>query len=35
MVHVAPVYKSQKQYHKLLETHVEELSSLQQLYNAF
>jgi PPK2 family polyphosphate:nucleotide phosphotransferase len=32
--HVAPVYKSKKQYHKLLEAHVEELSSLQQLHYA-
>ena len=32
--HVAPVYKSKKQYHKLLEAHVEGLSSLQQLHYA-
>jgi len=32
--HVAPVYKSKKQYHKLLETHVEELSALQHLHYA-
>ena len=32
--HVAPVYKSKKQYHKLLEAHVEALSSLQQLHYA-
>ena len=32
--HVAPVYKSKKQYHKLLDAHVEELSSLQQLHYA-
>jgi PPK2 family polyphosphate:nucleotide phosphotransferase len=32
--HVAPVYQSKKQYHKLLEAHVEELSSLQQLHYA-
>ena len=31
---VPPVYKSKKQYHKLLEAHVEELSSLQQLHYA-
>jgi len=32
--HVAPVYRSQKQYHKLIEDHVESLSSLQQLHYA-
>ena len=32
--HVAPVYKSKKQYHKLLEAHVEALSSLQRLHYA-
>jgi PPK2 family polyphosphate:nucleotide phosphotransferase len=32
--HVAPVYKSKKQYHKLIEDHVESLSSLQQLHYA-
>ena len=32
--HVAPVYKSKKQYHKLLEAHEEALSSLQQLHYA-
>ncbi len=31
---VAPVYKSKKQYHKLLEAHEEALSSLQQLHYA-
>ncbi len=31
---VAPVYKSKKQYHKLLKTHVEELSALQNLHYA-
>lgn len=31
---VDPVYKSKKQYHKLLEEHVEELSSLQRLHYA-
>jgi PPK2 family polyphosphate:nucleotide phosphotransferase len=32
--HVAPLYQSKKQYHKLLEAHVEELSSLQRLHYA-
>ena len=32
--HVAPVYKSKKQYHKLLKAHVEELSALQHLHYA-
>ena len=32
--HVAPVYKSKKKYRKLLEAHVAELSSLQQLHYA-
>lgn len=32
--HVKPVYKSRKQYHKLLEEHVEELSKLQRLLYA-
>ena len=32
--HVAPVYKSKKQYHKLIEDHVESLSLLQQLHCA-
>ena len=32
--HVAPVYKSKAQYHKLLGTHVEELSALQRLHYA-
>jgi PPK2 family polyphosphate:nucleotide phosphotransferase len=32
--HAAPVYKSKKQYRKLLEEHVEALSSLQQLHYA-
>ena len=32
--HVAPVYKSKKQYHKLIEEHAELLSSLQQLHYA-
>ena len=32
--HVAPVYKSKKQYHRLLEAHVEELSALQHLHYA-
>jgi PPK2 family polyphosphate:nucleotide phosphotransferase len=32
--HVAPVYKSKKQYHKLLEAHEEALSSLQELHYA-
>jgi PPK2 family polyphosphate:nucleotide phosphotransferase len=32
--HVKPVYKSKKQYHKLLEEHVEELSELQRLHYA-
>ena len=32
--HVAPIYKSKKQYHKLLEAHEEALSSLQQLHYA-
>ena len=31
---VKPVYKSKKKYHKLLEAHVEELSSLQRLHYA-
>jgi PPK2 family polyphosphate:nucleotide phosphotransferase len=31
---VAPVYRSKKQYHKLLEAHVEALSSRQQLHYA-
>lgn len=31
---VKPFYKSKKRYHKLLEKHVEELSSLQQLHYA-
>ncbi|MGZ8901087.1 MAG: polyphosphate kinase 2 family protein, partial [Limisphaerales bacterium] len=31
---VEPVYKSKKKYHKLLEEHVEELSSLQRLHYA-
>ncbi len=31
---VTPVYKSKKQYHKLLEAHVEKLASLQQLHYA-
>jgi PPK2 family polyphosphate:nucleotide phosphotransferase len=31
---VKPVYKSKKQYQKLLQEHVEELSSLQQLHYA-
>jgi PPK2 family polyphosphate:nucleotide phosphotransferase len=31
---VAPLYKSKKQYHKLLEAHAEALSSLQQLHYA-
>ena len=30
----APVYKSKKQYHKLLEAHAKELSSLQRLHYA-
>jgi PPK2 family polyphosphate:nucleotide phosphotransferase len=32
--HVDPVYKSKKKYHTLLETQVEELSSLQRLHYA-
>jgi PPK2 family polyphosphate:nucleotide phosphotransferase len=32
--HVAPVYKSKKRYHKLIEEHAELLSSLQQLHYA-
>lgn len=32
--HVAPVYKSKKQYHKLLDEQVEELSALQRLHYA-
>jgi len=32
--HVAPVYKSKKQYRKLLQAHEEALSSLQQLHYA-
>ena len=32
--HVKPVYKSKKQYHKLLEEHVEESSELQRLHYA-
>jgi PPK2 family polyphosphate:nucleotide phosphotransferase len=32
--HVAPVYKSKKQYHKLLQAHEEALSSLQELHYA-
>jgi PPK2 family polyphosphate:nucleotide phosphotransferase len=32
--HVEPVYKSKKQYHKLLEAQVNELSSLQRLHYA-
>ena len=32
--HVPPVYKSKKQYHKLLAAHVGELSALQQLHYA-
>lgn len=31
---VEPVYNSKKQYHKILEEHVEELSSLQRLHYA-
>jgi PPK2 family polyphosphate:nucleotide phosphotransferase len=31
---VDPVYKSKKQYHKLLDEHVEQLSALQQLHYA-
>ena len=31
---VEPVYESKKKYHKLLEAHVEELSSLQRLHYA-
>jgi PPK2 family polyphosphate:nucleotide phosphotransferase len=31
---VKPFYKSKKQYHKVLEKHVEQLSSLQQLHYA-
>ena len=31
---VEPVFKSKEQYQKLLETHVEQLSSLQQLHYA-
>ena len=31
---VEPVYKSKKKYHKFLEEHVEELSSLQRLHYA-
>lgn len=31
---VEPVYKSKKQYHKFLEKHVDELSSLQRLHYA-
>jgi PPK2 family polyphosphate:nucleotide phosphotransferase len=31
---VEPVYKSKKKYHKILEEHVEELSSLQRLHYA-
>ena len=31
---VKPVYKSKKEYHKLLQQHVEELSSLQRLHYA-
>ena len=31
---VRPFYKSKKQYQELLEKHVEELSSLQQLHYA-
>ena len=31
---VKPLYKSKKQYQELLEKHVEELSSLQQLHYA-
>jgi hypothetical protein len=30
-MHVVPVYKSKKQYHKRLEAHVEELSAWQHL----
>jgi hypothetical protein len=32
--HVAPVYKSKRQYHKPLEAHAEELSLLQHLHYA-
>jgi len=32
--HVKPVYKSKKQYHKLLESQVESLSDLQRLHYA-
>ncbi len=32
--HVAPVYKSKKQYHKLLDAQVEELNALQHLHYA-
>ena len=32
--HVKPAYKSRKEYKKLLEDHVEQLSSLQQLLYA-
>ena len=32
--HVKPVYGSKKKYHKILEAHVEELSSLQRLHYA-
>ncbi|MFO7535514.1 MAG: polyphosphate kinase 2 family protein, partial [Kiritimatiellia bacterium] len=32
--HVAPVYKSKKKYHTLLESQVKELSSLQRLHYA-
>src|ERR1039457_3753690 len=32
--HVPPVYKSKKQYHKIIEEHAELLSSLQQLHYA-
>ncbi len=31
---VDPVYKSKEQYHELLEKHVAQLSSLQQLHYA-
>src|ERR1039458_2307928 len=31
---VDPVYKSKKQYHKLLDEHVAQLSALQQLHYA-
>ena len=31
---VKPFYKSRKRYHKLLEEHVEELSSLRRLHYA-